>query len=69
MKNNLPDIDGTVSIATMAYDGDEAKVKVARDLAAACSTVTDADRCEAAAKIFQCGRDTAKSLGLSFDDL
>lgn len=69
MKNNQPDVEGTASVATMAFDGDAAKVKIARDLAVACASVTDTDRCEAAAKIFQCGRDTAKSLGLSFDDM
>lgn len=69
MKNNQVDVEGTVNIASMAFDGDASKVQVARDLANECASVTDADRCEAAAKIFECGREAAKSKGLKFDDM
>lgn len=69
MKNNKVDVDGTVSVATMAFEGDTVKVQTARDLANACISETDADRCEAAAKIFACGRNAAKDRGLTFDDL
>lgn len=61
--------DGFVKMVTMAYDGDAAKESIARDLANACAGTTDEDRCEAAAKICDCGRDAAKDRGLSFDNL
>ncbi|XP_031638737.1 general odorant-binding protein 28a-like [Contarinia nasturtii] len=69
MKNNQVDVEGTVNVATMAFEGDANKVQTARDLASACVSETDSDRCEAAAKIFACGRSVAKDRGLSFDDL
>lgn len=43
-------------MAKMAYSGDEERAKKARDLATDCAAITDADRCEAAAKIFDCGK-------------
>lgn len=69
MKNNQPDVEGTVAVATMAFDGDADKVEVARHLATTCAGITDGDRCEAAAKIVECGRSAAKDRGISFDDL
>lgn len=69
MKNNRVDIEGTVSVAAMAFDGDATKVQVARDLANDCANITDADRCEAAEKICACGREAAKSRGLKFKDM
>lgn len=69
MKNNQADIEGTVSVATMAFDGDVTNVGIVKSLATSCAGVTDADRCEAAEKIMDCGRSAAKSQGLSFDDL
>ncbi|XP_055304108.1 general odorant-binding protein 28a-like [Sitodiplosis mosellana] len=69
MKNNQVDVESTANVAAMAFDGDAAKVSAARDLATACASVTDADRCEAAFKIMACGRDSAKGRGISFADL
>lgn len=43
-------------MAKMAYMGDEERAKKARDLANDCAAITDADRCEAATKIFDCGK-------------
>lgn len=63
------DIEGVGNVAAMAFDGDASKVQAARDLANACVAVTDADRCEAAAKIFACGDDAAKDRGFSLKDL
>lgn len=56
IKDNKVDIEGVVNVAKMAYSGDEERAKKARDLATDCSAITDADRCEAAAKIFDCGK-------------
>ena len=53
----------------MAFDGEAAKVDVARDLATACASVTDADRCETVTKIMECGHNTAKERGFSFEQL
>lgn len=53
----------------MAFEGDAAKVGMARDLATACAAVTDADRCVAAIKLLECGHNTAKKRGFSFEQL
>lgn len=53
----------------MAFDGDAAKIQTARDLASGCADVTDADRCEAAFKIFECGHHAVKAKGTTFEDL
>lgn len=69
MKNNQVDVENTAALADMAYDGDVTKVSMARDLANDCTGVTDADRCEAAVKIFECGHIAAKKRGLDFEDV
>lgn len=69
VENNRLDVEKTVALAGMAFDEDPTKMQVARELANQCVGVTDADRCEAGIKIFECGRNAAESLGLSFEDL
>lgn len=69
MKNNQVDVDGVTSVTKMAFENDAAKVQTATELAKACVGVTDTDRCEAAYKIFECGRKVAMDKGLNFDDL
>lgn len=49
----------------MAYSGDEERAKKARDLATDCAAITDADRCEAAAKIFDCGKNFVFNVDIS----
>lgn len=58
-------VDGFINMIKTAFDGDAAKVSLARDLANACAAVTDADRCEAANKLCDCGRNG----GLSFENM
>lgn len=48
---------------------DEPKIASAKAVAEACSSVTDADRCEAAAKIFACSVEAAKKHGFDFSML
>lgn len=69
MKDNKVDVEGVVNVAKMAYDGDAEKEKKARELANDCLSATDADRCEAAAKIFDCGHQAFKTRGFSFENL
>lgn len=69
MKNNKVDVDRSVELAEMAFNGDAGKVQMARELAIECSEVTDADRCDAALKIFQCGHMAVKSRGITFEDV
>lgn len=69
IKDNKVDADGAAAIAKMAFDGDAAKIQTARDLASGCADVTDADRCEAAFKIFECGHHAVKAKGTTFEDL
>lgn len=69
MKNNQVDVDGVTSITKMAFVEDATKVQMATELAKACISVTDTDRCEAAAKIYECGHTTAKDKRLSFDEI
>lgn len=69
MKNNQVDVESTVAIADMAFDGDAKKVQMARDLANDCAGITDPDRCEAAVKIFECGHSAVKTRGITFEDV
>lgn len=69
MKSNQVDIEGISNVASMAFDGNASKMKVALDIANECSDVTDEDRCEAAHKIFECGHNAALSKNLSFEDM
>lgn len=69
MKNNQVDVEGTINLTKMAYADGEEKSKKARDLANDCSSVTDTDRCEAAAKIFDCGHTAFQARGFSFENL
>lgn len=63
------DIEGVQNVAAMAFDGNPSKIQVAKDLANECADVTDDDRCEAAAKIMECGQNAAKNKGLTFEEL
>lgn len=67
MKSNKIDVDGVTSVTKMAFEEDPSKADMATELAKACVDVTDGDRCEAIAKIFQCAHSTAKERGLTFD--
>lgn len=69
MKNNQLDIDSVVALADKAFGGDAKQVQMARDLATDCASIRDADRCEAALKIFECGHIAAKSRGMTFEDV
>lgn len=53
----------------MAFDGDAAKMDMARDIGNSCASMTDGDRCEAAAKIFDCMKKGAMAKGISESDL
>lgn len=59
--------DGLVGMGSMMFDGDESKIQIFRDIADACAGQTDADRCEASAKICHCIHDQALARGLQFD--
>lgn len=69
MKNNQVDVDTVIALAERAFDGDAKKVEMAQSLASDCAAVTDADRCEAAIKIFECGHIAAKTRGMNFEDV
>lgn len=70
MKDNKVNVEGYVGLAKMAFDNDAAKVQIANEIANACVTVTDPNRCEAAFKVLQCGEEAAKAHGvdLCFSD-
>lgn len=53
----------------MAYDGDAEKMALAKEFATACADLTDADRCQAAFKIFECMKNLAIERGIKYDDL
>lgn len=69
MKNNQVDVERTVEVAKIVFDGDSTKMQMARDLANDCAGVTDDDRCEAAVKIFECGHSAVKKRGITFEDV
>lgn len=69
MKNNQVDVERTVEVAKIAFDNDDNKVNMARELANDCAGITDEDRCEAAVKIFECGHAAIKKRGITFEDV
>lgn len=62
-------IETAVKLAKSAVGVDDPRVAVAREVATECNTVTDSDRCEAAAKIYECARKSAMEHGYNFEDL
>lgn len=58
------DIEGSVALVTKA---DPSKVDMAREVGAACTDVTDADRCEAAHKVFHCIHQQAIAKGIKMN--
>lgn len=69
MKNNQVDVENIIALADRAFDGEAKQVQMARELASDCANVTDADRCEAAIKVFECGHIAAKTRGMTFEDV
>lgn len=63
------DVEASIDLATKAFDGDAAKIEKVGKLLDSCANTTDADRCEAAVKIYECGHNAAKTLGVSFEDI
>lgn len=62
------DVETLVAMAKMGFDGDAAKMDLARELSTNCADITDGERCEAAFKIFGCMKDQAIAKGLTPDD-
>lgn len=56
--------EGAAFVAGAVMDEDDPRVDQARQMALACVDVTDADRCEAAFKIFECAHNFASSKGI-----
>lgn len=63
------DIDGVASAMGRLYDGDASKARLGREVATECADVTDADRCIAFFKIYECCRKSAESKGLGPQNL
>lgn len=64
MKDNKFNGEGFIGMMTMKYDGDAAKVQAAREVANDCGGISDADRCEAGAKICKCLAEKTMAKGL-----
>lgn len=64
MKDNKFNGEAFIGMMTMKYGGDDAKMKSAQEVVSACSSVQDADRCEAGAKICKCLAENTMSRGL-----
>lgn len=65
--NNQLDVEFVVDMARMALDDDTPKVNIVREVATECSTLTDADRCEAAAILYNCIHDRVNARGVAFN--
>lgn len=50
-KDNRLIVDSVVEMGKMKFADDAAKIQLVRDIANECANITDADRCESAAKI------------------
>lgn len=66
MKDNKFSAEGFFAMVRANTDGDEAKMKIAEEVAKDCADKTDADRCEAGAKICTCLGQSTKARGLVF---
>lgn len=55
-------------LAKNAFGADDPKVDLAIAIAKECVDVTDPDRCEAAAKMYDCGRKGAEKRGIKFEN-
>lgn len=62
-------MEGVINLASMAFDGNPARIQVAQNVANDCADITDSDRCEAAVKIMECCKKALKSRGQSFDEI
>lgn len=69
IKDNKINVEATVSVTKMAFDGDAEKMALAREFATACADVTDADRCQAAFKVFECMKKLAIDKGIKYDEM
>uniref|UniRef100_A0A182JNI0 Odorant-binding protein 13 n=1 Tax=Anopheles christyi TaxID=43041 RepID=A0A182JNI0_9DIPT len=56
--------DGFMEIAKMLMKGNEAKIEVAKELAADCKAVSNEDRCELALDIMNCLKESAEKHGI-----
>lgn len=68
MKDNKISVEGNIALGKMAFEDNPGKIQTMADIATECVGVTDANRCEAASKIMDCGAAAAKKRGVSFDD-
>lgn len=59
----------SVELAKTAFGEGDPKVAIAEEIALECADITDPDRCEAAAKMYECGRNGAEKRGIKFEDL
>lgn len=57
-------VEGAVEIAKMIHPGNEEAITLAKNIAGACESVTDSDRCELAAKLMKCSEQAAIANGL-----
>lgn len=69
LKNNKIDIETSMRMVKTAFSDNTDQLQLAREILKECSTVTDADRCEAAYKIKECGALAARDRGINFDDI
>lgn len=65
--NNRLDVEYVVDLARMALDDDTTKVNIVREVAIECANLTDADRCEAAARLYNCIHDKVNAKGVAFN--
>lgn len=63
------DPDGVAALASRSYDRNHLRIEIARGITNACVDVTDAGRCEAAVKTFECMHNDADSKRIFNDDL
>lgn len=66
MNDRKVDVAASVELAKTALGDDDPRIASAQKVAQACSTITDPDRCEAAAKIFACSIEEGKKAGFEF---
>lgn len=67
--NGKTDVSMSIELAKTAFGEGDPKVAIAEEIAHECAEVTDPDRCEAAAKQYDCARSGAIKRGIKFEEL
>lgn len=62
-------LESIIDMAKLVFEGDDTKINIAREVSNECGGITDDDRCELAAKLYDCATVECEKRGISFSDI